>query len=498
VTMRLFKQTAKIGQSNHEVFAGAVRGVLWTYVSFAGGKLLGFASIIILARLLIPAEFGQLGFALVFISYLDTIGDLGVSAALIYEQKRSEQAANIAFIINLISGVLWFILVLAMAPLVADFFRDPGVEPILRVLAWVFIITALGNTHDALLRKELAFKQRLIPDFARALMKGFFSVVLALIGWGVWSLVWGQLIGAVVATAALWYVVPWRPRLQFPLSLARRMLRYGAQIVSVNILAAIVHHVDYLIVGRMLGSAALGFYTMAYRIPELVITMIIWVVGSVAFPAYSKLQDDRPALQKAFLITLRYLSLLTIPAGMGLAVLGTIIIYTLYGEKWAPSIQVMQALAIAVSLRSLGSHAGDVYKATGRPDILTKLSLLRAVVLIPALIFSARLGIGGVAIALMIVTGASTLLNLVIVSNILSIPMKSILAEFKPALLGSVAMFVSLHILLPILSGWPNVLSLIVSMIFGFGVYTLSVWFISPDTIHNARTTIVSSFSKAT
>lgn len=482
----------------HDVCGGAVRGILWTYASFAGSKLLGFASIVILARLLMPAEFGQVAFALLVISYLDSIGDLGISAALIYEQERSEQAANIAFVVSLVTGVLWFILALATAPLVAAFFKDPSVEPILQVLAWVFILTALGNTHDALLRRELAFKQRLIPDFARAVMKAFFSVVLALFGWGVWSLVWGQLMGAAAATVVLWLVVPWRPQWQFPWGLARRMLSYGSQIVSVNMLAAVVHHVDYVIVGRMLGSAALGFYSLAYRIPELAVITIIWVVGKVTFPAYSRLQDDHPTLARAFLVTLRYLSLLTVPAGIGLAVLGTTIVITFYGGNWEASIPVLQALAIAASLRSLGSHAGDVYKATGRPDILIKLGLVRASVLVPALIVGARFGIAGVAVAQMIVTGASTLVNLFIASKILSVSMKSILAEFKPAVLSSAAMVMSLYILLPISSSWPNVLNLVVAVGFGIGVYALSVWLTSRETVLRARATIVSSFSKAT
>ena len=261
--------------SANRVFAGAVRGLVWTYASFAGSKLLVFVATVILARLLMPADFGQVAFALVVISYLDTVGDLGISEALIYKQDRVEDAANITFIISLLTGAVWFLLILAMAPLAAAFFKDPACEPILRAMAWVFVITALGNTHDALLRRDLGFKQRAIPEFAQGLIKGIGSIVLALRGWGVWSLVWGHLIGAAVSTLALWLIVPWRPRWQFAWDLARRMLRYGGQIVSVNVLGAITHHVDYLIVGRILGSAALGFYILAFRIPEVIITMII-------------------------------------------------------------------------------------------------------------------------------------------------------------------------------------------------------------------------------
>lgn len=474
----------------------AVRGVFWMYVSLVGSKLLVFASTIILARILIPAEFGLFGFALLVISYLEIIGDMGMGSALIYEQKQSKQGANVSFIINLITGLLWFILAQAIAPLVAAIFKEPEVVPILRVLSFVFIINALGNTNDVLLRKELAFKKRMIPELIRGFMKGLFTVILALQGLGVWSLVWGQVIGSAVSTLALWLVFMWRPRFQFPWNLAKRMLGYGWKIVSVNALAAIVHHLDYWVVGVMLGSAAFGYYSLAYKIPELSIVMIIWAVGKVMFPTYSKMQNDFPSLRQSYLVTLRYLSLLTMPAGVGLTFLGAVIIYTLYGDNWDPSVPVLQALAITVTLRSLSSNNGDIYKATGRPDILVKLGLLRAALLVPALIYGARFGIAGVAVAHMLVTGANTLLNFYIIHKILSIPIRSILSGLKPAFLSSMVMAIGLYFFKPVVSNMPIVVNLVLAVFFGFIVYLLSTRLISPGILKNARITILSSFKK--
>jgi len=482
--------------NNYHISYNAVRGLFWAYISRSSSKILVFVSIIILARVLLPSDFGKVAIALVTIGYLDTIGDFGVGAALIYEQKFKELASNITFFISIIGGILCFVIIQLTAPTIALFFKDPEIVSILRVLAWVFPITALGNTHDKLLQRDLAFKQRLIPEFARAFVKGILSIVLALLGLGVWSLVWGQLIGAFVATFVLWFVVPWRPELKFPRPLVRRMLRYGSHIVCVNILSALNHSIDFLIVGRMLGSAALGYYTMGFRVPEFVISMINRIVNRVAFPVYSKLQDDRIALQKAFLLTLKYVSILTIPAGCGLAFLAPTIVPTLFGSNWESSVPVVQGLALSITLRSLGSNAGNVYKATGRPQILTKLGLVRVAILVPALIFGTQFGIAGVAFAHMSVTGLGALLNLIIAARVLLIPMKSILVQFRPSILSSVPMVISLHILLPILSGFASIISLIISVIIGFGVYALFIWLISPDTVQKARITIVSSFSK--
>lgn len=475
----------------------AVQGVLWTYVSFAGSKLLVFASTVILARLLVPSEFGQVGFALLVISYMDTVGDFGVSSALIYERERPEEAADVAFVVSILTGLVWFAAAFFAAPLVADFFQDPAVVSILRVTALVFVINALGNTHDALLRRDLAFKKRLVPDFAMALLKGFCSVGFALAGWGVWSLVWGQLIGTAAATLALWLTVPWRPRWRASWQTARGMLSYGGQIVSVNVVSAVVHDADFVIVGRMLGSAALGLYSLAYRTPEFFITMVIWVIGKVTFPVYSKLRDDPPALRQAFLMTLRYLSLVTLPAGLGLAALGGLFVQAFYGEKWVDAVATLQALAVAGALRSLGSHAGDVYKATGRPGILTKLGLLRAGVLIPAMIWGARYGIFGVAVAQLLVTGASTLLNLYVAGRVLKLSALALLAEFKTAALGSVVMVAALALLHTPLGGMPKWAGLAAGVLAGGAVYVVTVWLVGRETIEHARAAVATSLRRA-
>ena len=480
--------------ATHGIGRLAVHGVLWTYLSAVGSKLLIFASTVILARVLLPVEFGQVGFALVVISYLDTVGDLGVSSALIYEREKPEEAANVTFIVSLAMGLLWFAIAFAAAPVIADFFNDPAVVPILRVMAFVFVIKALGNTHDALLRRDLAFKKRVIPDFAMAMLKGLCSVALAFAGWGVWSLVLGQLLGALAATVAFWAIVPWRPSFRATWKTARRMLSYSSKIMSVDVVSAVVYNADYVIVGRILGSTALGFYTLAYRTPELLISMIVWVIGKVTFPVYSKLREERAELRGAFLVTVRYLSLVTLPAGFGLAAIGALFVSALYGDNWAPAAWTLQALAIVLALRSLGSHAGDVYKATGHTNILVALAVLRGALLIPAMIWGARYGILGVAVAQLIVTAASTILSLYVAARFLSISSLSLLREMKTAVVSSTVMVAVLYLLLPRLAPMGPVLGLTIGVCVGACVYAAMIWFTGREAIEQVRSTL---FAKA-
>jgi PST family polysaccharide transporter len=465
------------------LFTKTAKGMAWTYASYFLSKVFVFLSTVILARLLLPEQFGLVGYALLVISYLNSVGSFGISEAFIYQQDRSEEAADISFWINLLAGAVWTGLVFFVAPLIATFFKDDAVIPILQVMSSIFFIRHLGLTHEAILRRKLAFKQRFLPDFILAISKGIVAVGLALMGWGVWSLVWGQIIGMTASTLVLWKLVGWRPQFKFPIDLVKRMLRYGGHIVSVNVLAAITHHVDEVIVARMLGTAALGFYSLAVRIPELFISMLIWSIGKVMFPTFTKIQEDEKRLQRTFLVTVRYLSLLTIPMGVGLALLARPLIVTIYGRTWEPSATVLQALAISLMLRSLAAPAGDIYKATGRTHILTKIGLLTAVFLVPTCIWTAQYGITGIAIAQLSVTGTFELLSVLIACKILKISVFSVAKELKMSLFGCLSMVLSI-VLVRYLGGWDagSWNGLGVSLVVGFCVYALVTWWMNPET----------------
>jgi O-antigen/teichoic acid export membrane protein len=233
---------------------------------------------------------------------------------------------------------------------------------------------------------------------------------------------------------------------------------------------------------------------MAYRIPEITITMVIWVVGKVAFPVYAKLRDDPPALRAAFLSTLQYLSLLTVPIGVGLAIMAGPFVELFFGAAWVDAVPAMQALAVAGTVRSLGSHAGDVYKATNRADILVKLGIARAVILIPAMIWGAQFGIFGVAVAQIIVTAASTTVNLFIAGRVLKVSPLFLLAEFKNAAIGSLLMGMVVYMMsvsLPDIS--PAAVRVAILVVTGAAVYVMYMLLFNRRVLQQAWSFMISA-----
>ena len=262
--------------------------MLWNYASFASGKVLVLVTMAILARVLTPGEFGIVGFATVAVAYLAVLKDLGLGAAIIQRRTELEAASQTVYVLNRAMGAILTLVTALAAPLVAAFFQEPLVTPILRVLSFTFMLESLGAVHIVLLKRNLDFRRKLIPDVGRALVKGGVSIAAALAGFGVWALVWGQLAGVVMSVVLSWAVVPWRPTFTFNRPLVRPLMRFGVPLVLTDIQYAVWANLDYVVVGRMLGNEALGIYTLAYRLPELIIQSIWRVVAGAVFRSFRR------------------------------------------------------------------------------------------------------------------------------------------------------------------------------------------------------------------
>lgn len=478
-----------------DVWDRTLRGTLWFYISTYAGKAMVFVSTIVLARLLLKEDFGVAGYGLVVIGFLNVLGDMGIGTAFIYHADE-EEMADTAFWLNLATGLLLFALTWLAAPLVGRFFQDPQAVPIVRALALNFPLVAIGNIHDAMLRKGLTFRRKFIPDMIKAVSKGSISILLALLGFGAWSLVWGHLGGALLASIALWWVVPWRPQLRLNHRLTDSLVRYGGGIVVVNALGVLLLNVDYLLVGRYLGATALGIYTLAFRLPELLIQEFPIIVSNVLFPTFTKLRDDPKELTSGIYNALRYSTIVTVPVGVGLALVAGPLVLTLFSERWAEMTPVLTAIALNMTLLSLTFNLGLVYKAQGRPARLSRLVLLRGVILLPAMWWAVT---GPATISAVAWTHAAVAfyvvaLDLVAARQLLQLSMRAMLASFKPALLGALCMAIVLLSVRSHLAPLPAYAQLVISILLGAAVYGTTLWWLQRDVVLRINSQLRTAF----
>lgn len=471
----------------------AIQGTLWAYLSFILGKLLTFVSTIILARLLIPEDFGVMGYCLVAVQYLEIINTFGLGVAIISRRDRLEEAANASFIISVLLSLLLYGGAWMLSPLVATFFNSAEVIYLFRVLAVVLPINALGVVPGALIQKELRFRDKVIPDVGRSLAKGLISIVLALGGFGVWSLVWGQIAGETATTITFWLIGRWRPTFRFHPLVTREILGYGGNIISIGLIGALLTNVDYLFVGRILGAAALGYYTLAYRVPELVIRNINVVISKVALPVLSKLQVDLHQLRSVYFSYLRYTSMIIFPAGIGLAILSPQFVLTFYTGKWAPAIPVMQWISLAITLGSVGYIPGVLYKAINHPEILNKLAIIKLPIAISILWYATRWDVTGIALGQVFVACINISLDTYMVSKVIQFPPRRVVKALGPSLVGSSAMALavgSLNIFLSL----TGISGMIVSIAIGIIVYAGVLFIVSRNTMVKAGVMLRNAF----
>jgi len=332
--------------------------------------------------MLLPAEFGLVSMAYIAIDFLQMFREMGFASALIYRKGDIRKAADTMFITVIIIAVVLFSLAFIAAPYVALFFRSPELTAIFRVLAFNILLSAFGDVQFSLLAKNLAFREKLLPDLVPTVAYGVIAVSLALMGLGVWSLVIAKIVDSILTSVLSWVVVPWwRPSLRFDRQEAEKLFDYGKHIVGSSVLIYFITNLDNTFVGRVLGGEQLGYYGFAYNQANLPATQISRIIGQVLFPAYSKIQDDIVALRAVFFRTLHYVSLLSIPVAVGTMAFAAPFINTLYGDRWAPAIVPLQILGIYGLLRSIAVNMGSVFKAGGKPNWLTYIAVFRLAVM---------------------------------------------------------------------------------------------------------------------
>lgn len=420
----------------------AVRGMFWMYLSFLGGKSLNFVTTMILASLLVPEQVGLVGYCTIAIQYLDILNTAGINSALIARKDKVEEAANASFTSSIALGIFSFGIAWVTAPAIALFFKSPEVTDLFRLLALSLPINGLGQVPDALLQRGLQFKKKLIPDFVRNLVKGLVSIILAIAGYGPWSLVWGQLAGETTATLISWILAGWLPSRKYDHKVSMETFSFGGHIIVIEFAGALRNNVDYIIVGRVLGAAALGLYTMAYRIPELIIRSFNNVVGKVSFPILSKVQTDIAGLRAIYFVYVRYIALLTFALGFGLALVSFPFVNTFLSADWQAAAMPMVLISVALTISSIGYVPGVLYKAIQRPEVLGRLTLGKLPVLIVILIIGTRWGIVGVATGQVFFAIFSLVLDCIIIKRVIGFGYWNTLQAVSPALAASASMAV--------------------------------------------------------
>lgn len=430
------------------------RGLVLTGGAYVTGRLLGFATTVVLARVLTPDVFGIAAATMTFVLYAQAVLDLGVGGALVYEQERGiTQRVYVAFTINFVVVVVLTLAGVAAAPWIADFFHVRASADVFRVTALSVFLMGVGAIPRSLLERDLSFGRRSVVDIADSAIRAGVAIPLALVGFGVWAFVWGTLAGAFVATTLAFVFVRLPPILAFSRRIARSLLEFGLSLTGVRVIEEFGLNADYLVVGGMLGPAALGAYTLAYRLPEMALDGVYWMAGRVLFPSYSSARvSDASDVGRALVRAVRLLVLYGATVGVGIALTAADLTDVIYSSKWAVASGAMSLIALKMALNAVSNSVGDVFPAVGRPNLLLVTDMIVVGLQIPAFIVATRWGILGVAAVHLVAQLLMSVTLSVIGVHVVAVRARTFLGALRPATVavaGIVAFALAPRLLLP-------------------------------------------------
>lgn len=459
-------------------------GVRWSAAAAWGQQAIQFSVTIVLARLLMPQDYGLLAMATVFIGFLDIFSTMGFGLAVIQRREVNDALLSSLFYVNLAVGVLLALATVGIAPVCVWIYHEPRVLPLMAALSLNFVFSAPGVIPQSLLNRSMRFDRLAIVQLSTKIVGGALGIWLAASGWGVWALVWPTLfIGSATKTVLFHMLSGWRPRLIFYWSEVRNVWNFGANVTGFSVFNYFARNADNFIIGAFLGAGPLGFYSLAYSILLKPRDAVTNVLMRVLFPAFSRMQDDDARLKAAYLRACGAIAFITFPMMLGLMVVAHPFVQVVLGEKWLPAVPLIIILAPIGALQSVWVPVGPIFLVKNRTDWYFRMGVAQGCIMVIAFLAGIPWGATGVAFAYAIVNLFWIPIWIWLAGKlVIGLHIRDFVNELLPYGLLSFAMCLAVllcrHLMTIASVAAPIVLAVCVAV--GVSVYIISVFVIQP------------------
>ena len=459
----------------------AIKGVTWSAAQKWGVRIISFCVMLILARLVLPESFGLVAYATVFTAFAQIFVDQGFSDAIVQFPDLKREHLDTAFWVNVLTGTILTIASIAASSLIANIFDEPQLGPIVRWLSPIFILSALSSVQQSLLRRKFAFKSLTTRSLIATISSGIVAVIMAFLGFGVWSLVAKLIVEGAVSVIALWQVSDWRPNFRLSRKHFKELFSFGINIVGGNFVDFLSVHSDDFLIGYYLGPIALGYYTLAYNLLIVMTDLLVSVPNAVAFPVFSKIQKDPIRLKSTFYEVTQLQSIIAFPIFLGVFIVAPEAVRVLYSDKWASSIPVVQILMLIGIVRSASYFYSSIFRAAGKPSWRFGIYSLTAVLNVVGFLIVVRMGIIAVAVSYVVVSYLLMPLYFLMIRKLIHVTMQSHLGQYTIALVSSLIMIVVVIGCKYLLGqNFSVAIRLVIFVIAGGGTYLLAIRLIRP------------------
>ena len=355
----------------------AVHGAKWSFIDNISNSGVTFLVGLILARLLTPAEYGIMAMIAIFIAVSNSIVDSGFSNALIRKVRIDRVDYNTVFVFNLIVSIVLYILLYTSAPAISLFFKEPVLTNVLRVIGLILIVNALGIIPRTILVRGIDFKTQTKVSIISSVSSGLAGVGMAIMGFGVWSLVWQQLSRQILNSLFLWIFCKWIPQWEFSIKSFKEMFGFGYKLLLSGLLDTLYKNIYYVIIGRCYSPAQLGQYSRAEQFNMIFSSNLTSIVQRVSYPVLSSIQEEPERLREAYRQIIKTTMLVTFACMLGLAAVAKPLIIILIGEKWLPAVSFLQIICFSGMLYPLHAINLNILQVNGRSDLFLKLEIIK-------------------------------------------------------------------------------------------------------------------------
>lgn len=425
-----------------------ISGMIWSFSDTIGTQFVQLLVQIFLARLLMPEDFGIIGMVTVFIALFETFIDSGFTQGLIREKDTTQEDYSTVFLFNLGMSFLLYLILFISSDLISQFFQEPKLVSIIRILSIVLIINAFGLIQKTMLIKNINFKIQSKINITSSIIAGIIAIMFAIYGFGVWSLVI-NIISKQFLQALLFSIANrWVPSFCFNVKSFKRLFSFGWKLLVSRIFTTIYENIYYLIIGRSFSAADLGFYTNARKLKDTIASSISNSVQKVSYPVLSTIQDDEERLKRGYRQIIKNSVFIHFPLMFGLVATAPLLLRILLGKNWIPAIPYFQILCLGGLVYPLHSINLNILQVKGRSDLYLLVNFIKKVVgfsLIAVVIFL-KLGILGLLWATVVSSFISYFINAFYSEKLLSYSVFEQIKDVMPIFLISMLMGIFTHL----------------------------------------------------
>lgn len=454
-------------------------GLFWKFSERILAQGVSFVVSIILARILMPEDYGIVSMVNIFITIADVFVVSGFSTALIQKHDANETDFSTILYCSLFVSVLIYVVLFLSAPFIADFYNEPILAQVIRVFGLRMPLAAYNSVQHAYVSRHMLFKKFFYSTLGGTLVSGIVGIAMAYLGFGVWALIGQYFTNSIIDIIVLSFTIKWKPKLLFSLSSAKSLMSFGWKILMADLVGTVYQQLRSFIIGKVYTSADLAYYNRGKRFPDLITTNVDGTISSVLFPAMSDYSDDKEKIRNIVSRTMRVSSYIMFPLMIGMVAVSKPLIFVLLTEKWTEAIPYMQIMCIAGAVNSVTNTNLQALKAIGRSDVVLKLEFIKKPVGLVMILISMRFSVLAIAWTMPIYAIYAAIVNMGPNKKLIGYGLKDQIMDLSPATLLSIIMFLAMKLVEQVYVTMPVLL--VLQVLVGALVYLLASYISKAD-----------------